>query len=170
MANASAATAVAPPTACPMHEKPMGHPSGGDISACPMHEDSKKSTNGKVFNVYMQEIDPTNNMPANPNQVRGRQIPQSVSRRLLTLPTSQKPAPGQQEDLPTKRQQSSIPKGGTEGAWLYPSEQMFYNALVRKNKSEGVAEKDMSVVVAIHNNMNETTWKKLLEWENVHAA
>jgi len=53
---------------------------------------------------------------------------------------------------------------------VYPSEQMFYNALVRKNKSEGVQEKDMSVVVAIHNNMNETTWKKLLDWENDHQS
>ncbi len=72
----------APPSACPMHEKPAGHPSGGDISACPMHVDNQKSTKGKVYNVYMQEIDPTNNMPANPNQVRGRQFPQSsVSRK-----------------------------------------------------------------------------------------
>ena len=38
-----------------------------------MHSDNQKpgSKDGKVYNVYMQEVDPTNNMPKNPNQVRG---------------------------------------------------------------------------------------------------
>ena len=69
-----AAAKSAPPSACPMHEKPAGHPAGGDISACPMHSDNQGSKKGKVYNVYMQEINPTNNMPANPNQVRGSSI------------------------------------------------------------------------------------------------
>lgn len=80
----------------------------------------------------------------------------------------QLPAPGQTKELSTKRQVSSIPKGGTDGTWTYPSEQMFFNALSRKGKADGVTEDDMSVVIAIHNNMNETTWKRLLEWENRH--
>ena len=49
---------------------------------------------------------------------------------------SQEPCPGQPFPLSTYRQISSIPKGA-EGApegnkWVYPSEQMFFNAMVRK--------------------------------------
>jgi cytochrome c heme-lyase len=47
---------------------------------------------------------------------------------------------------------------------------MFWNALVRKRKAEHVDEDDMPVVVKIHNEMNERTWKMLLGWEAAHAA
>lgn len=111
---------------------------------------SSAAAAGPVYNVYAEVIDPKNMMPANPNQ---------------------KPAPGQKAELSTARQESSIPKGGTEAStWLYPSPQMFYNALVRKQKADGVREEDVSVVVAIHNNMNERTWRSLLSWEESHKA
>ncbi len=46
---------------------------------------------------------------------------------------SQEPCPGQPFPLSTHRQVSSIPKvEGEEGKWVYPSEQMFFNAMVRK--------------------------------------
>ena len=82
------------------------------------------------------------------------------------------PARGQLVPLSTKREESSIPKGGAGGTWLYPSPQMFFNALLRKDKAQDVHERDMNVVVAIHNNMNERTWRKVLEWERVggHCA
>ena len=51
-------------------------------------------------------VDPVNQMPREPNQ---------------------QPAQGQKKLLPRDRVPSSIPKGGTESAWLYPSPQMFYN-------------------------------------------
>lgn len=44
---------------------------------------------------------------------------------------------------------------------------MFYNALARKGKLEDTREDDMDNVVAMHNNMNEKTWKKILQWERV---
>jgi cytochrome c heme-lyase len=43
----------------------------------------------------------------------------------------------------------------------------FWNALVRKDKTEGVSEQDMDTVIAIHNNMNEGTWNQVLEWEKL---
>ena len=92
-----------------------------------------------------QVIDPTNQMPSTPNQL---------------------PAPGQRAPLPTERVQSSIPKAGTlDGTWLYPSPQMFWNALVRKSKVDGSREEDMETVVKVHNNMNENTWRQVLAWE-----
>ena len=52
--------------------------------------------------------------------------------------------------------------------WTYPSPQMFYNALARKGKlDQETKEEDMTSVVAIHNCMNEGTWKRILQWEKV---
>ena len=42
---------------------------------------------------------------------------------------------------------------------------MFYNSLARKNKLGDTEESDIESVVAIHNNMNEKTWAKVMEWE-----
>merc|ERR1719498_1740064 len=74
----------------------------------------------------------------------------------------------QQGELSTHRVESTIPRG-SNGNWVYPSEQMFFNALHRKGKGEGVQEDAMHAVVAIHNNMNENTWKEVLKWESLHA-
>lgn len=103
---------------------------------------------GTVYNVYSQPIDPTNMMPA----------------------ANQAPSPGQKAALSTERVKSTIPKGGTEGTWLYPSPQMFWNSLVRKGKNDGVNETDVDMVVAIHNEMNERTWKQVVRWEEYHKA
>jgi cytochrome c heme-lyase len=45
---------------------------------------------------------------------------------------------------------------------------------VRKGKSDGVKDdKDLSnlmaEVVYTHNNMNEATWKRVMQWENLHS-
>lgn len=75
----------------------------------------------------------------------------------------------QRINLPTERVVSNIPKGGTnDGTWIYPSPQMFWNALVRKDKTADASEEYMETVVAIHNNMNENTWKQVLAWEALH--
>ena len=97
-----------------------------------------------AYDVYGRKIDPNNQMPANPNQ---------------------KPHEMQKAPLSTSRVSSTIPKAGTEGTWLYPSPQMFYNALLRKGKGDGVREEDMDVVIAVHNNVNERSWKLLRQWE-----
>lgn len=118
---------------------PVKHaPQAGSAGGCPVKE----------YNVYSQPIDKNNQMPSNPNQL---------------------PAPGQQGNISTNRVSSSISKGGTtEGTtWTYPSPQMFYNALSRKGKLGDTKEEDMESVVAVHNNMNEKTWNRVVEWEKV---
>lgn len=97
-----------------------------------------------VYDVYGQEIDPSNMMPSTPNDL---------------------PSPGQSGRLSTDRESSSIPKSETAATWTYPSPQMFYNALMRKGKAADVEEEDMDSVVAVHNAMNEQTWNRVLEWE-----
>lgn len=95
------------------------------------------------------ELDPKNQMPAQPNQ---------------------QPAPGQTRELPTERVPSTIPQADGQTKWVYPSPQMFYNALHRKGKATGEEEAHMEAVVAIHNNMNERTWRQILEWEQKYHS
>lgn len=65
---------------------------------------------------------------------------------------NQLPWPGQRTALDTDRAVSAIPKGGSAGGrWLFPSQQMFYNALQRKGKAADVTEADMATVVSVHN-------------------
>lgn len=94
-------------------------------------------------------INPDNKMPATPSQTM---------------------APGQKTPLPQEREVSTIPMAGKhEGKhWIYPSEQMFYNAMKRKNWTP--EERDMGVVVPIHNAVNEQCWKRILEWEQMHET
>ena len=49
------------------------------------------------------------------------------------------------------------------GNWVYPSEKMFFDAMKRKGYAS--AEKDMKMVVPIHNAVNERAWKEIKEWE-----
>jgi cytochrome c heme-lyase len=49
------------------------------------------------------------------------------------------------------------------GNWIYPSEEMFFNAM--KRKSYNPNETDMQTIVPIHNAVNERAWKEIKEWE-----
>ncbi|KAK9466894.1 cytochrome c/c1 heme-lyase [Lipomyces arxii] len=89
------------------------------------------------------------------------------------------------EGLGKKREISSIPRadsiaaynggeGGHGGAvkgssnWVYPSEEMFFNAMKRKNWDPNA--KDMKSVVPIHNAVNERAWMEILKWESTTDA
>jgi cytochrome c heme-lyase len=56
--------------------------------------------------------------------------------------------------------------GGHEdenGKWVYPSEQQFFNAMMRKNHKPQA--RDMRTIVPIHNAVNEKAWEQVLMWE-----
>ncbi|CAK7204328.1 Cytochrome c1 heme lyase [Sporothrix eucalyptigena] len=55
------------------------------------------------------------------------------------------------------------------GNWVYPSEKMFFDAMKRKGNDNARAA-DMSVVVPIHNAVNERAWKEILEWEKPYTG
>ncbi|XP_003465063.2 holocytochrome c-type synthase-like [Cavia porcellus] len=66
----------------------------------------------------------------------------------------------------------------SEKKWVYPSEQMFWNAMLRKgwkwkdediNKKK-ITQKDTYNITKIHNQNNEQAWKEILKWEALHAA
>lgn len=91
-------------------------------------------------------------------------------------PANQQPSPGQPFSLPTERQVSSIPRAvpSPEGDthWKYPSQQMFWNAMLRKGwiwQKEDISAKDMDDIIKIHNANNEQAWQEVLKWEALHA-
>jgi cytochrome c heme-lyase len=84
--------------------------------------------------------------------------------------------PGQKRDLSKQRAVSNIPKSaftpthqpGGQNLWIYPSEQQYYNAMKRKGYNP--PEEDMSVILTIHNTVNEIGWRKILEWEALRGC
>lgn len=98
--------------------------------------------------------------------------------RMPVAKSTNEPSEGQRLDLGRDRTQSTIPmaastskpvhQSGAEGNyWVYPSEQMFYNAMKRKGWDP--REEDMHTVVKIHNAVNERAWNQVVEWERRHA-
>ena len=104
-------------------------------------------------------------------------------------PLSQDPAPGQPYPLSTERERSSIPKAGGEKGetWTYPSQQMFFNAMLRKAshfsagsgrdvslqgwhwKEADTQREDVAHIIALHNKNNEEAWQEVLKWELMHS-
>ncbi|XP_058788770.1 holocytochrome c-type synthase [Phymastichus coffea] len=128
-------------------------PSKEKMSGCPVQHDSppvhKKSECPVQHDV--NDINPLNMMPKE----------------------NQNPAPDQPFPLSKDRQVSTIPKASEEGGfWVYPSPQMFWNAMLRKGwrwKDEEVSPKDMDDIIKIHNANNEQAWQEVLKWEALHA-
>merc|ERR1719412_1018888 len=88
-------------------------------------------------------------------------------------PANQQPSPDQPFPLPTQRQASSIPNPNTGQTWVYPSQQMFWNAMKRKGWQWGpddIKADDMEQIIKIHNANNEAAWQEVLKWEAMHAA
>ena len=118
-----------PPSECPMHNSSDANNvnDGQWVSECP--------SNTEMAPNNTQDIDPTNMMP----------------------PPNQRPSPDQPFNLSTDRQKSSIPKASAPGeTWVYPSQQMFWNAMLRKGwrwkDEDGISADTMSHIIHIHNN------------------
>ncbi|XP_072560145.1 holocytochrome c-type synthase [Paramormyrops kingsleyae] len=146
-----------PPPECPMHQAKTGAseearaPPPGPVHQerayefveCPMRAASGVGQG-------TGDIDPANMMP----------------------PPNQAPAPDQPFGLSLSREESRIPRAGTDKNWVYPSEQMFWNAMLRKGwrwKDDDLSQKDMTNIIKIHNQNNEQAWQEILKWEALHA-
>lgn len=134
----------------------MHQPAGPKAASGPVHQDRAYEFVECPMRAGVQglgpkgDIDPANMMPP-PNQV---------------------PAPDQPFPLPKGREESTIPRAGTDKHWVYPSEQMFWNAMLRKGwrwKDDNLAPNDMSNIIKIHNRNNEQAWEEILKWEALHA-
>ena len=62
-------------------------------------------------------------------------------------------------------QVSTIPKAGTNDEfWMYPSQQMFWNAMLNKGwrwNEKDISANDMAHIIRIHNVNNEAAWNEV---------
>lgn len=147
----------APPPQCPMHKASAAAPLAPKASSeTPAHQERAyefvecpmKAAKGDKGG--MSDINPANMMP----------------------PPNQTPAEGQPFSLSVKREESTIPRAGAEQNWVYPSEQMFWNAMLRKGwrwNDGDIDQKDMKNIIKIHNQNNEMAWQEILRWEALHS-
>ncbi|XP_044156431.1 holocytochrome c-type synthase isoform X2 [Bufo gargarizans] len=159
--SANTDPATSPPPGCPMHQQKM------EATGCPMHKEVPQNAESQSCSgpshqerayEYVQcpmrekdkeEIDPSNMMP----------------------PPNQTPAPDQPFPLSITREESTIPRANTDKNWVYPSEQMFWNAMARKGwkwKDDDMEPKDMTNIIKIHNQNNEQAWSEIVKWEMLH--
>lgn len=167
------------PTECPMHAKgevkappapvqPVEYP-----SECPMSSDHKSET--KTESIQAQTMQYPSECPmSGENGSLLLNTSGDVNPLNMMPPPNQRPAPDQPFSLPTQRQVSSIPKAGSENEfWQYPSQQMFWNAMLRKGwrwEESALEPKDMDDIIKIHNSNNEQAWREVLKWEALHAS
>lgn len=121
------------------------------MSECPVKDVSETGPLLVPVETDKADIDPTNMMP----------------------PPNQRPSPDQPFSLSIERQPSTIPNPNTGKPWVYPSQQMFWNAMKRKGWQWGegdISQNDMGHIIKIHNANNEAAWEEVLKWERMHAA
>ncbi|XP_035986150.1 cytochrome c-type heme lyase isoform X4 [Fundulus heteroclitus] len=147
-------TKVSPPSGCPMHKtQPFKEVPMSRAEAAPSHQDRAYEfveCPMRAAEATECDIDPANMMP----------------------PPNQTAAPDQPFNLSISRQESNIPRHGAEKNWVYPSEQMFWNAMLRKGwrwRDDDLAPHDMTNIIKIHNQNNEQAWQEILKWEALHA-
>ncbi|KAF1960083.1 cytochrome c1 heme lyase [Byssothecium circinans] len=77
----------------------------------------------------------------------------TIPRALPTYGKEQRPANNEKDTGADKK----------TGNWIYPSEQMFFDAM--KRKAYNPEQADMRTIVPIHNAVNERAWMEIKEWE-----
>ena len=158
------------------------------MSKCPVPENMRATH--PLFASYSktetEEPTPTTSTPTTPPETSEKFTNNPETSDNMMPAPNQRRGPGQTVDLPTSRVRSSIPRGDftpahqenadvntkqtentDETKWIYPSEQMFFNAM--KRKGWGPKENDMPAIIAIHNGVNERAWLEVMKWERMHS-
>lgn len=137
----------------------------GSIDQCP-HFQKQEQT---------QQQKPTSEQVNYPSEcpMSGSSDKSDINPLNMMPPANQMPAPDQPFPLSTARITSSIPKvSDKEENWVYPSPQMFWNAMLRKGwrwRDDNLNPADMENIVRMHNINNELAWFEVLKWEALHA-
>ncbi|KAF9576155.1 Cytochrome c1 heme lyase [Mortierella alpina] len=166
-------TSEGEPAKCPVspeahkHFMPRSAASQTASSSTAAASPSSSSSSAKTAAAVAQEpllIDPSNNMPVSPDQFRiaSQRKDLNTERELSSIPKASNAADPYGENSSSGAHAPDV-DGGKESVWIYPSEQMFFNAMKRKNWTP--REEDMKFVVPIHNMVNEMAWKHILRWE-----
>ncbi|ODN98256.1 cytochrome c heme-lyase [Cryptococcus wingfieldii CBS 7118] len=96
----------------------------------------------------------------------------SIPRGSSESPNADSPGMSLREDAPSYPPSPSSssspahaqPEKDASGNWIYPSEQQFFNAMLRKKHNPNPS--DMRTIVPIHNAVNEKAWEEILKWEH----
>ena len=133
---------------------------------CPMH--SNQVPTKQSCPMHQSPVTPTPTLPQ--ESCSGGDT--ALNSSNLMPPPNQQPAEGQPFPLSISREMSSIPKHASDPAhWEYPSEQMFFNAMLRKGwhwTQDKLQPEDMQHIIQIHNRNNENVWQEILKWEALH--
>jgi cytochrome c heme-lyase len=105
----------------------------------------------------------TNPLKVGPSLPTDREI-STIPRALSTSPSSLNSA--ERAALPANSEVDTGHDSAT-GNWIYPSQEMFFNAMKRKGHTANPA--DMSTIVPIHNAVNEKAWQEIKKWESLYA-
>ncbi|GFO10925.1 cytochrome c heme lyase [Plakobranchus ocellatus] len=148
------------PSAIPSASRPLP-------SECPMSQASQtKKSPSPQPTVYPSAC------PMSQGEDKAKASADDINTDNMMPPPNQRPAPDQPFALPTERVVSSIPKADSDEKWVYPSPQMFWNAMLRKGwrwKESDISQTDMDHIINIHNSNNELAWREVLKWEALHA-
>ncbi|KAF2864104.1 cytochrome C1 heme lyase [Piedraia hortae CBS 480.64] len=96
-------------------------------------------------------------MAPEPSATRPRIRQLSTEREISTIPRAYH---GRRGENPANHEAET---GHLGGNWVYPSQDMFFNAMKRKGYSPQAT--DMASVVPIHNAVNEKAWAEIKGWE-----
>ncbi|KAL7486225.1 hypothetical protein ACHAW6_011818 [Cyclotella cf. meneghiniana] len=158
-------------------------------SSCPVmirRDASSTSSTGNQTGGFWSRFFPRSESSSNTERESTSQCP---VKGIKSIPASieeaanhsQIPAPGQRIPLSTQRVISSIPRGDVaeslaaetttppahqppdSSLWMYPSEQQFYNAMLRKGYRPPI--ESIPSVLRIHNAVNERSWLQVCKWE-----
>ena len=113
---------------------------------CPVKQYSEEST-------ALQYNPTTNDFKFDQNMQPFQTTSLSITRVVSSIPKS--------EEVTPSHQPTGVDK------WVYPSEQQYFNAMKRKGYNP--EERDISVILAIHNLVNEQGWTKIKEWESLRG-
>ncbi|KAI3386365.1 hypothetical protein SNEBB_005998 [Seison nebaliae] len=125
-----------------------------------------------IPNVSNDEMDELDGCPMKLSILEKRKKENINQLNQMPMDLKQQPSKDQPFALPTEREKSSIPRADKNENWIYPSQQMFWNAMLRKGwqwKSEDISPKDMNDIILIHNVNNEKAWMEVLKWEVLHV-
>ncbi|CAG5133635.1 unnamed protein product [Candidula unifasciata] len=139
---------------------------------CPMSQGRLPKSNQGNQSGEPQPTPFVSECPMSKGEAAKMSSPDEINKDNMMPPPNQRPAPDQPFPLSTHRIESTIPKAGTNETWVYPSQQMFWNAMLRKGwrwKEDDMSPKDMENIINIHNANNELAWREVLKWEALHA-
>ncbi|GAB7330105.1 hypothetical protein MBLNU13_g01788t1 [Cladosporium sp. NU13] len=109
-------------------------------------------------------LPPSESSPSQPHpSASGLDSHREISTIPRSLSTAGKPLNAAERAALPSNAERDTGHDEASGNWIYPSQEMFFNAM--KRKGHEAQAQDMSSVVPIHNAVNERAWSEIKKWE-----